>query len=214
MTWSLISILTFLIVWFAPLILGLNLAKRKRVNRNWMWFSVHPMLSWVGYLIVARKQLKVNCPECYSEIHPQARLCPYCSSKLPENRYPSDSPKDGLHTTLALITGPLALTLFFTSFFINIANSIKDTWAYGEAWNRIENSQEAQGFLGGEMETSSFVNGSFQSNRTSINFEVEGAKGLGKVIIGAHRELKTWSMDTLWIVDNTLGDTLDLSDNK
>ncbi len=213
-SWVLIYIILFIIAWFGPLVLGLNLAKRKGVSRNWLWFSVHPFLSWIGYLVVARKELKVQCPECYSDIHPKARICPFCTSDLSESQQPEDLPNSTLHTTLALALGPLTWTIVILVFSASISSTFENSWAYGEAWNRIEESTESEHFLGGTIEKNGFMSGHSSSNRTSLRFGVEGAEGAGKVIIGAHREFNSWRMDTLWIIDTFNYDTLDLSDPK
>lgn len=207
----LLILTTILIFWVLPLILGLNLATKKGITRKWMLFAIHPFFAWIGYLIISLKTPKRECPHCYNQIDTRADICSYCLTEVePLNPLKKSKP---LHTYLAILFGISFITSFFLILTFGIAKAFKDSWAYQEAWTRLENDPAAASFLGGSLENTKLgINGRTSEHRTSLSIPLKGAKGIGKMRIGAHQYDGQWYMDTLWLIDFGSGDTIDLSD--
>lgn len=205
------AVTLFLIFWILPLILGLRLASAKGITRKWMLFAIHPFFTWIGYLIIAVKDPKRECPHCYAKIDQRADICNQCLKESPPSEF-KDRNKNG-HIGLAIGLGPIVLVGFAAMLFYNINMSFKDSWAYQEAWTRIEMNPEAQSYLGGKWEASEWsMSGHSSGQATRLSIPLKGAESNGKILIGAHQNNSQWFMDTLWLIDFGSGDTLDLSD--
>jgi hypothetical protein len=68
--------------WVLPIVLGVRIARRKKLSPLWMLFGIHPIGGWVGCLVLALARGKVECGSCGGYIKPNFRQCPYCKGTV------------------------------------------------------------------------------------------------------------------------------------
>jgi hypothetical protein len=209
-----LALLATLFFWILPLILGLRLAKKKGITRKWMLFGIHPFLAWIGYLVIAVSKAKRECPHCYAKINVQAEVCHICMRESAPQK--EEDRHRNLHIGLAITSGPVVLIALFGIMMFQGLTMFKDSWVYEEAWKRMESSPQAQGFLGGNVKSNPLGGSQFSQsgNKMRLSMGLQGDSAEGKLIAAAHRSLETWYMDTLYLIDYSKLDTLDLSDEQ
>lgn len=112
---------------------------------------------------------------------------------------------------MAILAAPITAGAFYLLLFNTISYGIKNSWAYSEAWDRIENEPKAKDYLGGSLKEDWLFNGFTSSDSARYDIPINGAEGKGEVIIRAHKQKGNWQMDTLLLLDFNTGDTIDLN---
>ena len=85
-----LAVIPVLIVlfWVAPIVLGVRIARRKKLSPLWMLFGIKPLAGWIACLVLALTRGKVECASCGGYIKPNFRQCPYCKATVPGETAP------------------------------------------------------------------------------------------------------------------------------
>lgn len=77
-TLRLLAFVGFLVIWIAPIFLGLKAAREKNRSPHRMWFGIHPISGWLAFLILRYVPALLECPDCGETMKAHARVCAYC----------------------------------------------------------------------------------------------------------------------------------------
>ncbi|MCR9155087.1 MAG: hypothetical protein NXI09_13340 [Bacteroidetes bacterium] len=200
------------IIWLLTLYLGLVLAEKKGVSRQWMWFGLHPFSAWIGYLIISKKDPTVACSKCYGRVDPKAEVCKYCRSDL---KVPADfqAPNSSLHFKLSVLLGPgiLVAGLIVSSFFEKepvMRNYVIAYWLYESPLEMLNSDSLITTHLGESIKSQYQFNSSQSGEELILTFKVIGDEGNGWVKAFMHNEENIWISDSLRFIKANSTDTI------
>ena len=74
----LIGIVSVVILWILPIVLGIRITRRKNRSPHWMWTAVYPILAWIPYFVIRSLPALKTCEYCGEKAKSFARVCPHC----------------------------------------------------------------------------------------------------------------------------------------
>ncbi len=207
-----VAIVLGTVAWLLTLYLGLKLAEKKGVSRKWMLFGLHPLLTWIGYLIISKKEALVACPKCLGKVDPKAEICRHCRTEL-EVQDVSLFPNSGFHYRLALLLGPgIIVAGIIASFFIKEETGgpypVNAYWLYESPMERLKSDSTIAARIGETIESQFQFNHSQAGEEMTIKFKVIGEQGNAWVKAFMHNDEGLWITDSLRFVDSQSGDTM------
>ena len=77
---GIIAMALLIVLWAAPVVLGVRWAKRKGLSPHWMWFGVHPLTGWIAFWIIRYRAANRACPACGESVPSASKFCPHCKA--------------------------------------------------------------------------------------------------------------------------------------
>lgn len=208
-----IFIIFYLVLWIAPIIAGVNIAKKKNRNPNWFWLGIIPGVGfWIFIIMLILKPLK-NCPYCNKKIPADYNICPYCANKgTPGQESANNSENKTIKKIVILIVSFIAvITIFASVIFISVSSSFKNSEPFRDSLSYLQENEEIVEYLGAGFKIKGMPSGSISTSgdstgKASISYKIKGKNGISRVYVKAERENGIWEMEKL-IFYKTLNST-------
>lgn len=203
--YGLIFVVLFnLVLWIAPIVAGVIIAKKKNRNPHWFWLGIIPGFGfWIFIIMLILKPLK-TCSYCNKKIPADSNICPYCADKgTPVQNSAAKSEKKTIRTVIILVVSLFAVIAVLASIiFISITSSFKNSEPFRDSLTYLQENEEVSEYLGESYKIKGMISGSISTSgdstgKASISYKIKGKNGVSRVYLKAEKENGIWDMEKL-----------------